>query len=55
MISQTYEIFNLGITDNDMPEVMRTALQNDAFLFGGLKVHAQLFEASKLLLNDKGN
>lgn len=33
---------------------MKKALQNDAYLFGPLKVHAQLFEASKLLLNEDG-
>ncbi len=55
LINQTYDVFNFAITDNDMPETMRTALQSDAFLFGGLKTHAQLFEASKLLLDDKGN
>jgi SPP1 gp7 family putative phage head morphogenesis protein len=55
LMNQTFEAFNFVITDNDMPEVMRTALQDDARLFGGLKTHAQLFEASKLLLDDKGN
>ncbi|SNA87689.1 conserved hypothetical protein [Flavobacterium psychrophilum] len=55
LIHQTYDVFNFAITDNDMPNEMRTALQSDAFLFGGLKTHAQLFEASKLLLDDNGN
>jgi len=55
LINQTFEVFNFAITDNDMPDIMRTALQDDVFLFGGLKTHAQLFEASKLLLDDKGN
>jgi SPP1 gp7 family putative phage head morphogenesis protein len=55
LMNQTFEAFNFAISDNDMPEVMRTALQDDARLFGGLKTHAQLFEASKLLLDDKGN
>lgn len=55
LINETFEAFNLAITDNDMPETMRTALQEDARLFGGLKTHAQLFEASKLLLDDNGN
>lgn len=54
LINQIYDVFNFAITDNDMPDIMRTALQDDAFLFGGLKTHAQLFEASKLLLDDKG-
>lgn len=55
LISETFDAFNFAITDNDMPEAMRTALQDDARLFGGLKTHAQLFEASKLLLDDNGN
>ena len=55
LINQTYDVFNFAITDNDMPTEMRTALQSDAFLFGGLKAHAQLFEASKLLLDDNDN
>lgn len=55
LINDTFDVFNFAITDNEMPEVMRTALQDDARLFGGLKTHAQLFEASKLLLDDKGN
>lgn len=55
LMAQTFDAFNFAITDNDMPQTMRTALQEDARLFGGLKTHAQLFEASKLLLDDKGN
>lgn len=55
LIDQTFDVFNFAITDNDIPDEMRTALQDDARLFGGLKTHAQLFEASKLLLDDKGN
>ncbi|WP_395049415.1 phage minor head protein [Flavobacterium sp.] len=54
LMNQTFEAFNFAITDNDMPETMRTALQDNARLFGVLKTHAQLFEASKLLLDDKG-
>ena len=55
LINQTFDAFNFAIVDNDMPEVMRNALQDNARLFGGLKTHAQLFEASKLLLDEKGN
>jgi SPP1 gp7 family putative phage head morphogenesis protein len=55
LINETFEAFNFAITDNDMPDEMRVALQDDARLFGGLKTNAQLFEASKLLLDDKGN
>lgn len=55
LITKTFDVFNFAVIDNDMPNDMRTALQSDAFLFGGLKTHAQLFEASKLLLDDNGN
>ena len=54
LIQSTFDAFDFAIKDNDMPEVMRTALQDDARLFGSLKANAQLFEASKLLLNTDG-
>lgn len=55
LIQATYEVFNTTITDNVISPTLKRALQNDAFLFGGLKTHAQLFEASKLLLDENGN
>ena len=55
LMNQTFDAFNFAITDNDMSDVMRNALQQDTRLFGGLKTHAQLFEASKLLIDEKGN
>lgn len=54
LIQSTFDAFDFAIQDNDMPEVMRTALQDNARLFGSLKANAQLFEASKLLLNTDG-
>lgn len=54
LINENYKILNFAIQDNDMPDTMRKALQNDAFLFGGLKTHAQLTEVSQLLLNTEG-
>lgn len=54
LIQSTFDAFDFAIKDNDMPEVMRNALQDNARLFGSLKANAQLFEASKLLLNDDG-
>lgn len=54
LIQSTFDAFDFAIKDNDMPEVMRTALQDNARLFGSLKANAQLFEASKLLLNTDG-
>lgn len=56
LINATYDFFNeaisSGIKDNDIPEKMLQSLRSDAFLFGGLKTHAQLLEASSLLVKD---
>lgn len=54
LIDETYKVFNKAIMDNDVPDVMRKALQSDAFLFGTLKTRAQMFEASNYLLNPDG-
>jgi hypothetical protein len=54
LIQSTFDVFDFAIKDNDMPEAMRMALQDDARLFGSLKANAQLFEASKMLLNTDG-
>jgi hypothetical protein len=54
LMKSTFDIFNFAIVDNNVPEEMKKALQSDAYLFGSLKTNAQLFEASKLLLNDEG-
>ena len=43
-----------GFADNLPPELMVKALKDDVFLFSGLKTHAQLKEASELLLNEDG-
>jgi hypothetical protein len=54
LIAQTREIFDFAIQNNDIPEAMKRSLENDVYLFSGLKAHAQLFEASRLLLDDNG-
>lgn len=46
---------NKGLADNIIPKVMLESLRNDVFIFSGLKSHVQLFEASGMLLNEKGN
>lgn len=51
LINETSSIYESAIIDNDMPEAMSKSLKNDVFIFSGLKTHAQLFEASRLLLN----
>lgn len=54
LIAGTSDIFNTAITDNDIPEAMAKSLKADVFVFSGLKTHAQLAEASKLLLTPEG-
>lgn len=43
-----------GILDNSPPKEMVSRLREDVFLFSALKTHAQLKEASELLLNPDG-
>ena len=45
---------NKGIA-TEVPEVMLNSLQNDVFLFSGFKTHAELKEASSLLLDANNN
>ena len=53
--SKTFkDAINEGIDDNVIPEVMRSSLENDVFIFSALKTHSQLLEASKLLLDKDG-
>lgn len=49
VIDETFKVFKTAVTDNDMPETMRRALESDLFLFGGLKTHAQMTEAFSLI------
>jgi SPP1 gp7 family putative phage head morphogenesis protein len=54
LITGTSTILNGAIADNDIPEAMFNSLKEDVFVFSGLKTHAQLAEASKLLLTPEG-
>lgn len=58
LIDATNNVFkdalSKGIKDNVIPGAMRKALENDTFLFSALKTHAQLLEASRLLLDEDG-
>ncbi|WP_051269753.1 phage head morphogenesis protein [Flavobacterium suncheonense] len=54
LIDKTYGVFDSAITDNVVDGELLRALQEDTFLFSGLKTHAQLNEASRLLLDDEG-
>ena len=51
LINQTNAIFDKTIVDNVVDGALLKNLQNDVFLFSGLKTHAQLLEASRLLLD----
>ncbi|MWB92976.1 hypothetical protein GON26_01250 [Flavobacterium sp. GA093] len=53
LIKETSSVFESAILDNDIPEAMLKSLKEDIFIFSGLKTHAQLFEASSLLLTDE--
>ncbi|SEG39207.1 Phage Mu protein F like protein [Halpernia humi] len=52
LISETNKILSSAITDNEIPPEMLAKLQNDTFIFSGLKTHAQLLEASTFLMED---
>lgn len=54
LVNQTSEIFNVALSENEIPEAMLNYLKQDTFIFSALKTHAQLAEASKLLLTDDG-
>jgi SPP1 gp7 family putative phage head morphogenesis protein len=53
LINETNDVFDKTIVDNVVDGALLENLQNDVFLFSGLKTHAQLFEASRLLLNSE--
>lgn len=59
LIDATNDIFTKalekGVADNVIPGAMKMALEKDVFLFSGLKTHTQLFEASRLLLDENKN
>lgn len=54
LTNKTFNVFNAVIQDNEIPPEMLSKLQNDAFIFSGLKTHAQLMEASSMLLDADG-
>lgn len=54
LIDETNLILKKSVIDNVISGKMLESLENDIYLFSGLKTHAQLFEASRLLLDEKG-
>ncbi len=53
LIETTANTFNEAIS-HDVPEAMRTYLQQDAFIFSGLKADMQLRQARELLRDESG-
>ncbi len=53
LIDATAEVLQSAIT-HEVPQELRDYLEKDAFVFSGLKAHAQLTEARNLLKNEKG-
>lgn len=54
LIFELNTVFEKGVTDNVVEGKLLENLRNDVFYFSALKTHAQLFEASRLLLNSEG-
>lgn len=54
LIEATNAVLKPAVQDNVVEGTLRKALEEDVFLFSGLKTHAQLFEASRLLTDDRG-
>ena len=55
LTEETYKVFDSAIRDNEIPDAMLMKLQNDAFIFSGLKTHAQLMQAGSMLRDASGN
>jgi hypothetical protein len=57
LIDETYDVLKEGLTNiaNEVPAEMLDKLQNDVFVFSGMKTYAQLKEASLLLLDEANN
>lgn len=54
MVNSTAELFHSQIPHNT-PEEMRAYLEQDAFIFSGLRTHTQLAEARSYLTDENGN
>lgn len=53
LITGTNSLLSRALNDNDLSEELLESLENDIFYFSQLKTHAQLFEASQLLLTEE--
>lgn len=54
LISETNNVLSEGLRDNVIPPAMLSKMENDTFIFSGLKTHTQLLEASSFLRDEKG-
>ncbi|GAQ15445.1 phage (Mu-like) virion morphogenesis protein [Myroides odoratimimus] len=54
VIKQTATILKQPVLDNVIKKGMQQALEQDVFIFSALKTHVQLFEASRMLLDEEG-
>lgn len=54
LISETNKVLSEGLRDNVIPPAMLAKMENDTFIFSGLKTHAQLLEANSFLRDEKG-
>lgn len=54
VIEQTAQLFS-SVIPHDVPKEMKAYLEKDAFVFSGLKTHAQLTEARSFLKDAHGN
>lgn len=52
IIVDTASILDAALTDNDLSDSMRASLEEDIYYFSALRTHSELFEASRLLLDD---
>lgn len=52
LIKQTANVISTSLEDNVLSNDMQKHFEDDIFLFSGLKTHAQLSEASQLLLTE---
>ena len=53
IVLETASILNGTLEDSVLSDNMLASMENDVFLFSALKTHAQLFEASRMLLTEE--
>lgn len=54
LVKETNKFLGKVITDNNVTDLMKDAFKKDIFIFSHLRTHAQLLEASSLLLTEDG-